>query len=413
MGEAPLDILIIGGGIGGLATALFLHNHNIPCRILEAAPEIKPLGVGISLLPHGTKELIDIGLLSDLQSTAVEFKESCFFNGFGQLIYRDAKQPQWPQFLIHRGDLQRILLEAVRTRLGGDRILTGHQCTSVELKGDRVTVHVRNTATGIALKPFEADAAIACDGIHSVVRKQFYPNETKPAFSGIMMWRGVANGKPFLSGGTHVRAGSLRTGKMVIYPIRNNIDEAGNQLINWVAEIQRETTELNDWTKVGKLGDFFDYFKDWHFPWLDVAKMIESSDVILEYPMVDRDPVEQWSFGRVTLLGDAAHPMYPRGSNGAAQAIIDARVIAEQLAGGENVESAFKAYESQRLGVTRQIVLANRSTPPDILIETVHARTGNKPFARLEDVISQDELRNLLDKYKAIAGYKPEDLKPR
>ena len=407
-----MEVIIIGAGIGGLSTALFLHKHGIDCRVYEAVPEIKPLGAGISLLPHGTKELIDLGLLPDLQATAVEFKESCFFNGFGQLIYRDARPPQWPQFLVHRGDLQFLLLKAVHERLGHDRVVMQHQCYAVENVSGGVRAKFRDPVSGKNLEVIEGRCLIASDGIHSAVRKQFYPGETRPAFAGIMMWRGVTKGKPFLSGGSHVRAGSLRTGKMVIYPIRNNIDAAGNQLINWVAELHRDTFVLNDWNKAGKKEDFFQYFKDWHFPWLDVAKLIEDADLILEYPMVDRDPVAQWSFGRITLLGDAAHPMYPRGSNGAAQAIIDARVIAQQLAKQSDPEVAFKVYQEQRLGLTRDIVLTNRSTPPDILIETVHARTGDKPFSNLDDVISQDELRKLLESYKSVAGYRAKDLSP-
>ncbi len=407
-----MEVIVVGAGIGGLTTALFLHKHGIPCRVYEAAAEIKPLSVGISLLPHGTKELIDLGLLADLQRIAVEFKESCFFNGFGQLIYRDARPPLWPQFLIHRGDLQMLLLTAARERLGHDRIVMGHQCASAESMGDKVRARFRNMESGQDLGTVDGDCLIACDGIHSAVRKQFYPGETRPALSGIMMWRGVTRGAPFLTGGSHVRAGSLRTGKMVIYPIRNNVDGRGRQLINWVAELQRETFTLNDWNKLGKKEDFFQYFKDWHFPWLDVAKLVEDADLILEYPMVDRDPVAQWSFGRVTLLGDAAHPMYPRGSNGAAQAIIDARVVAQSLSSHGDPAAAFVAYQGARLPPTREIVLTNRSTPPDILIETVHARTGNRPFNNLDDVISQDELRQLLDTYKGVAGYRSEDLRP-
>jgi 2-polyprenyl-6-methoxyphenol hydroxylase-like FAD-dependent oxidoreductase len=201
--------------------------------------------------------------------------------------------------------------------------------------------------------------------------------------------------------------GSIDTGKMVIYPIVDKLDEAGTQLINWVAEIQRGDAAMNDWNHPGKLTDFLDIFKDWRFPWLDVPALIANAEQILEYPMVDKDPVSQWTFGRVTLLGDAAHPMYPRGSNGSAQALIDGRVLAEQLAAhdGGDARAALLAYEQLRLAPTAKIVLTNRSVPPDFINMKVDELSGGKPFANIDALISQQELREISEHYKQVAGF--------
>lgn len=403
-----MEVTIVGGGIGGLATALALHQQGLRCRIYEAVPQLQAVGVGITVLPHLARELAALGLGDATRRVAVPMRESCFFNGFGQLIYRDPAPVGAAQYFIHRGDLQLALAEAVRERLGADALVLGHRCVAFEALGEQVTLRFVDPE-GRTLDPVAAESVIACDGVNSAVRRQLYPHEGPPRYSGINMWRGVTWHAPFLSGGTHVRAGALDTGKMVIYPIRNSPDGA-RQLINWVAEIRTPTYEANDWNRPGRLEEFLPVFADWQFEWLDIARLITTAEQIFEYPMCDRDPLPRWSFGRVTLLGDAAHPMYPRGSNGAAQAIIDARCVARELATRPDPDSAFAAYEAQRREPTTRIVLANRSNPPDILIETVHARIGHRPFGRIEDVISREELAALLDNYKRIAGYHPEVL---
>jgi 2-polyprenyl-6-methoxyphenol hydroxylase-like FAD-dependent oxidoreductase len=225
------------------------------------------------------------------------------------------------------------------------------------------------------------------------------------------MWRGTTRMKPILSHATMVRAGWLAHGKMVIYPIRDYPD--GTQLMNWVAEIETPTHAANDWARPGKLDDFLPNFADWHFDWLDVPAMIRAAEVVLEYPMVDKDPLPRWSHGRVTLLGDAAHPMYPRGSNGAGQAILDAKALAECLGAHADPTAALQEYEFRRLGPTAQVVRTNRTAPPDAIIREVWQRTGDKPFARIEDVISAEELTAMLDGYKKVAGYDKAALSPR
>jgi 2-polyprenyl-6-methoxyphenol hydroxylase-like FAD-dependent oxidoreductase len=245
---------------------------------------------------------------------------------------------------------------------------------------------------------------IACDGINSALRKQFYPND-KVAFSGINTWRGVTRRKPILGGRTYMRVGSILTGKIVIYPIIDDVDGDGNQLINWMAEIKRDTAEQNDWNKPGKLTDFFPLYESWRFDWLDVAQMIRDADQILEYPMVDKDPIDRWTFGRVTLAGDAAHPMYPRGSNGAAQAAIDARTLAEFLKKKTDPREALTAYEAARVGSAAKVVRTNREQPPDFINIKVEELVGDKPFDNLDKYITQDELRALSENYKRIAGF--------
>jgi 2-polyprenyl-6-methoxyphenol hydroxylase-like FAD-dependent oxidoreductase len=408
-----VKIAIIGGGIGGLALALNLHKRGLSCRVYEAAPEIKSLGVGITLLPHAMKELADLGLEPALRAIAIENAESCFFNRFGQLLYKEPRGKYagyaHPEFGVHRGRLHLVLYEAVRERLGPDSVVTNRHCVGLEQAGDGVSLHFKETASGAALPAVAADIAVACDGVNSAIRKQFYPSE-QVAFSGINTWRGVTRRKPILTGRSYLRIGSIRTGKIVIYPIVDDIDGEGNQLINWTTEIQRDTTAKNDWNKPGKLEDFLPLYADWTFDWLDVPALITQADLILEYPMVDKDPVRQWTFGRVTLAGDAAHPMYPRGSNGAAQALIDVRTLADLLQQMPDPVAALLAYEEARLETTARIVRTNRQTPPDFINIKVEQLTGDRPFENLDDFITQDELRALSEQYKRIAGFARESL---
>jgi 2-polyprenyl-6-methoxyphenol hydroxylase-like FAD-dependent oxidoreductase len=400
---------IIGGGICGLSLALNLKQRDIACVVYERAAEIKPLGVGITLLPHAMREFAALGLDGELLAAGIENRESCFFNRFGQLIYKEPRGKfagyQHPEVGIHRGRLHMILYEAARQRLGADAIAVGHDCIGVEQDDAGVTIRFRGR------EAVRADVAIACDGINSALRKQFYPDD-KVAFAGINTWRGVTRRKPILGGRTYMRVGSILTGKMVIYPIVDRADADGNQLINWMAEIKRDTFEQNDWNKPGNLADFFPLYENWRFDWLDVAAMIRDADQILEYPMVDKDPVARWSFGRVALAGDAAHPMYPRGSNGAAQSAIDARVLADALRGHADPRDALKAYEDARVEPAARIVRTNREHPPDFINIKVEQLVGDKPFDDLDKYISQDELRALSENYKRIAGFALADVAP-
>jgi 2-polyprenyl-6-methoxyphenol hydroxylase-like FAD-dependent oxidoreductase len=406
--ETDDDVIIVGAGIGGLTLALTLMAAGIPCRVYEASPRIEAVGVGINLLPHATAELARLGLEDALARVAVTTREAAFFNRFGQLIYREPAGRfggyAHPQFSIHRGDLQAVLLEAFKARGGADRLFTGWQATQVDQDESGATVQFRDPR-GAALPPQRGRIAVACDGIHSAVRRQLYPNEGPPRYSGVNMWRGVTRWQPTLSGGSMVRAGWLTTGKMVIYPIRNNVDGEGRQLVNWVAELETPRHESRDWNRRGRLEDFIHAFADWHFDWLDVPELIRKAEAVLEFPMVDQDPLPRWSFGRVTLLGDAAHPMLPRGSNGAGQAIIDARALTECLGQARSPEAALKAYEERRLEATSTIVRTNRQNPPDAILREVYLRTGDRPFQDIDAVIPRAELAALSEGYKRVTGH--------
>jgi len=406
-----MTIAIVGGGICGLSLALNLHARGIACRVYEAAPELKELGVGITLLPHAMRELSALGLGDELLAAGIENAESCFFNRFGQLIYKEPRGKaagyQYPEVGIHRGRLHLALYRAVQERIGTDCVVTNHLCTGVEQNESSARLMFKETTSGQPLPPVSADIVIACDGVNSALRKQLVADSV--VFIGINAWRGVTRMKPILTGRSYLRIGSILTGKIVIYPIANHED--GTQLINWTTELTRDTSDMNDWNKPGDSADFISVYESWRFDWLDVPEMIRKSEIVLEYPMVDKDPLPCWTFGRVTLAGDAAHPMYPRGSNGSAQSVIDARVLADCLAEGGDPRDALKAYEAARREATGKVVRTNREHPPDFINIKVEELTGDKPFDNLDDFITQDELRALSDNYKRIAGFAVSDVK--
>jgi 2-polyprenyl-6-methoxyphenol hydroxylase-like FAD-dependent oxidoreductase len=407
-----MTIVIVGGGICGLSLALNLHARGIACRVYEAAPELKELGVGITLLPHAMREFFALDLGDELLAAGIENAESCFFNRFGQLIYREPRGRtagyQYPEVGIHRGTLHRVLYSAVQERIGKDCVITNRLCVGVEQDEGGARLSLKETSSGRALPPVAADIVIACDGVNSALRRQLVGDNV--VFTGINTWRGVTRHKPILTGRSYLRIGSILTGKIVIYPIADDINADGDQLINWTTEIKRDTTEMNDWNKPGDLADFISVYQSWRFPWLDVAALIRKSDFIFEYPMVDKDPLERWTFGRVTLAGDAAHPMYPRGSNGAAQSVIDARTLADSLAANAEPRDALQAYEAARREATAKVVRTNREHPPDFINIKVEELTGDRPFDNLDDFITQDELRALSDNYKRIAGFAVADV---
>ena len=409
-----IKIAVVGGGIAGLGFALALHQQGVQCDVYESVPDVKELGVGITLLPHAMRELANLGLLAELEAVGIENLESVFFNRFGQYIYKEPRGRHagyaMPEVGIHRGKLHRILFDAAIKRLGSERVHTNHRCVEVTQDDAGAVVHFVRLSDGQSLPSVKADVVIACDGIHSAIRKQFYPNE-KLAFAGINTWRGVTRHKPILTGKSYMRIGSIKTGKMVIYPIVDNMDGEGNQLINWMAEIEGDSRDMNDWNSGGKIEDFMPIFKDWTFDWLDVPALIRNADQVLQYPMVDKDPIAQWTFGRVTLMGDAAHPMYPRGSNGSAQALIDARTLAAELAQQADPLQALQNYEAKRRDVTSRIVETNRSLPPDFINIKVDELAGDKPFRHIDDVISQEELGAISEHYKKIAGFSLESAK--
>ena len=409
--EKIVPVAIVGGGIGGLALALHLHRLGQVCEVFEAVPQVREIGVGITLLPHAMRELAALGLAEAVETAGMVNYESVFYTRHGQFIYRElrgrhAGYPQ-PEVSIHRGKLHQILWQAAVQRLGLERVHTGHRFARMAQQDHQVTLHFEDPQ-GQPLPEVRSRVVVAADGVNSAVRRVFYPDE-KVAFNGINTWRGVTRHKPILTGKSYMRVGSIDTGKMVIYPIADNIDGQGLQLINWVAEIGGQSERPNDWNHSGRLEDVLPLFKDWTFDWLNVPELIANAESILEYPMVDKDPIGQWTFGRVTLLGDAAHPMYPRGSNGSAQALVDARTLADELAAssssGNDRVHALVRYEAVRRPITSQVVLTNRSTPPDFINIKVDELTKGQPFRHIDDVISQEELRKISDDYKKIAGF--------
>ncbi|NRF71870.1 flavin-dependent oxidoreductase [Aquincola sp. S2] len=409
------DVIIIGAGIGGLAFALALQRAGVPFRIYESAPELKPLGVGLNLLPHAIKALTDLGLQKRLLAKGVETREYSFYTRHGQHVYSEPRGMfagyDWPQISIHRGDLHSVLLEAVKERCGADKVVLDHKCVAVEQDETGVTVRFDN-GKGETLAPQRGAIAVACDGVHSVLRRQHHPKEAVPRYEGTTQYRGTTRLQPFLSGASMAYLGTYETGKLIIYPIRNNIDAEGRQLVNWVIELSKPNDQLlRDWNRQCSVDEFIANFEDWRFDWMDVPAVLRAADSIYEYPMVDQDPLPFWTVGRTTLMGDAAHPMMPRGSNGAAQAIIDGITLAPMLAARDDWPAVLKDYEAQRLKATGDVVLANREIAPDAVLRVVHERTGGQPFRDIADVISRDELVQWQERYRKVAGFAADDLR--
>jgi 2-polyprenyl-6-methoxyphenol hydroxylase-like FAD-dependent oxidoreductase len=409
-----VDVIIVGAGIGGLAAALELHRVGINARVFESVEQIRPLGVGINLLPHATQVLGDCGLGEALATNAIESKELIFFNKFGQKIWSEPRGIEAgyisPQLSIHRGELQMILLRAAHARLGHEAIRTGHQFAGVEETTDRrVIARFVKHATDELLVTEIADVVIAADGIHSTARAQFYPAEGPPKWNGILFWRAVSEAPPILTGRSMIALG-YPGNRFIAYPISKAHASRGSSLINWVAEIGRDPStpfRREEWNRRGNLDEFLPRFENWRFDWLDVPAIMLAAQAIYEYPCVDRDPVERWTFGRVTLLGDAAHPMYPMGSNGASQAILDARVLAEALASERDIDRALATYEAARQPATAQVVLSNRQQGPSEIQTIVEERAPNG-FDNIESVISEAELADFAERYKRLAGFDQE-----
>ena len=395
--------LICGAGIGGLTTALALHQHNIEVRIFESADSMRALGVGINLLPHAVRVLTNLGLADELAQTGIPTAELAYYTKRGERIWSEprglAAGYLWPQYSIHRGRLLELLWRAVTARLGPQAITTAHHLQSIDNAPNQVTAHFLNRHTNTPQPPQSGDILIGADGIHSVARHIFYPNEGDPKFSGRLLWRAVSAAPPFLTGRSMIMAGHADQ-KFVCYPI-------GNGLINWIAERNLGAgahLPRRDWNRLGDKSSFAPEFETWRFPFLDVPALIASAPEVYEFPMVDRDPVPQWSFGRATLLGDAAHPMYPIGSNGASQAILDADALATAVTENPNPIDALKTYEAARLAPTAQIVHSNRQHGPEVVMQIVEERAPNG-FENLHDVITQSELETIAQSYKRTAGF--------
>jgi 2-polyprenyl-6-methoxyphenol hydroxylase-like FAD-dependent oxidoreductase len=408
-----LKALIVGAGPGGLACALHLSAAGFDCEVFEAASEIKPLGVGLNLLPHAVRELTVLRLDGKLAAASVATAELGYYTRRGTEIWREprglAAGYKWPQYSIHRGKLQSILLDEVERRLGPSGLHTAHQLVTFRDDGHGVSARFSDPTDHSLAGEYRGDILVGADGIHSFVRKCFYPDEIEPLYSGRVLWRATTAAPPFLTGRSMIMAG-YSDRKFVAYPISHA--QSGRSLINWVADVfigGDSSPVPRDWNRRTDCETVLEPFRDWRFPWLDIPALIEGAEAIYEYPLVDRDPIPRWSFGRVTLLGDAAHPMYPVGSNGASQAILDAAALTSALTAHSDPTAALQFYEAQRSEKTARLVLSNRQQGPEIVMQMVEDRAP-EGFTQLSDVISREELEEVANRYKAVAGFDREYL---
>jgi 5-methylphenazine-1-carboxylate 1-monooxygenase len=412
-----MTVIIIGAGIGGLTAALMLHEAGVDVDVFEQARELRELGVGINLLPHGAKELAALGLLAALDQSGIRTRELVFATRRGQVVWREPRGAfagyDTPQFSIHRGKLHAVLARAAFERLGTDRIHTGCAFVRLDDRGREVVASLRRREDG-HLFEVAGDALIGCDGIHSSVRAELYPNEGPPRWSGITLWRGAVDWPMFDGGDAMIVAGGMAA-RAVCYPIHVNPEHPDRRLTNWalmalVAEAGGRTPHRADWNRPARRDEVLAFVRDnFHLTAIDLPAMIEATDHLYEYPNCDRDPLARWSFGRVTLLGDAAHPMYPVGSNGASQAILDARALARHLASPASIEDALTAYDDERRPATSAVVMQNRQGGNEGVIDFVEARAP-EGFDRLDAVASPEELRAIVVGYSRLAGFAPEQV---
>jgi len=400
--------------MGGLAAALSLHKAGFLPVVYEAAPKMAPLGVGINILPHATRELTELGLLEDLRMAGVEIDQLLYRDKWGRPVWQEprgiAAGYRWPQIAIHRGELQFLLARAVQQRLGAEAIRLGHTLTGLESSDHGTTLHFANGETT------DAELLIGADGIHSVVRRQFYPHEGPPKWRGGSLYRATtAMPHKFLCGRSQLWAGHAAR-KFVAYPIRYD-PQTGESLVNWICDLHHGAVEVpapprQDWNRRADIASFLPAFEDWDWQDIDVPAVIKGAREVYEFPMVDRDPLPRWSFGCATLLGDAAHPMYPIGSNGATQAIIDGRVLACHLASASSLLEGLAAYEAARRPATARIVELNRANGPDQVIELANRRAPGRQDD-LDALLPMEERKQIADGYKKVAGFDPAQLNAR
>ena len=405
-----MKAIIIGGGIGGLTAALMLHKRGIQATVFEQASDVREVGVGINTLPHAIAELAELGLLPVLDSVAIRTHELLYMNRFGQTVWREPRGMhagfKVPQFSIHRGRLQKLLYDAVVERLGKDSVRTGRRLLGFIEDEGGVTAHFADSRWGEQGESMRGDVLIGADGIHSLVREHFYPNQGSPSWNGIKMWRGAIEWPRFLDGDSMIIAGGMQA-KLVLYPIAEG-STPNTRLTNWVVNVrigdpakppQRET-----WSRNGRFEDVLPFARRFSVPGVDVIAMIKQTAAFWEYPMCDRDPLPRWTHGRVTLMGDAAHPMYPVGSNGASQAILDARSLADALAQAEHPRHGLAVYEADRLPKTAEISTLNRLGGPERVIDAVEALAPNG-FDDVERVLSYTRREAIVKSYAGKAGF--------
>jgi len=409
-----MDVIIVGGGIAGLTLALSLDQAAIASRLYEAVADPAPLGVGINLQPPAVRELTELGLAEELAHTGIATRALAYFNKHGQLIRREprglAAGYHWPQYSLHRGALQALLLCAARERVGDENIRCGLRLAGFEQRADKVTVRLRNSRTGADVVD-AADILIGADGIHSAVRRQLYPGEGEPRFARQILWRAAVEAEPFLDGATMIIAGHFKQ-RVIAYPIGRAAD--GRLLTNWIcqAAVDETAASREDWNRLVAKEKVFAAFAGWRFPWFDLPGLIDRTSDIYEFPLVDRDPIDGWTLGRVTLIGDAAHPMQPIGSQAGSQAIIDARALTAALLASPDPVEALARYDAARRPAMNTVTLHNRRLGPEAFLQLVEERAPNG-FDSIEDVISAAELDSIASSFALAAGLDPETVNSR
>jgi 2-polyprenyl-6-methoxyphenol hydroxylase-like FAD-dependent oxidoreductase len=409
-----MKAIVVGGGIGGLSLALSLHQIGFDPYVFESAPAFQFLGLGINVQPHAVRELTELGLGERLAHQSVATAELAYFNKHGQLIWSEprglAAGYKWPQHSVARGELQRLLLEATRTRLGPDRIRTGHHLAMLAARDDGVVASFTDRATGRKVAEVEGDFLIGADGIHSAVRHSFSPRE-KLHYEGVINYRGVTAAKPYLGGATMVIAGH-RDQRFVAYPVKQLPD--GNCLINWICVVRTSDPmmPLEEWGVRADKAPILEKYATWKFAWLDIPKLVEGTDDVFAFPDVDRDPLPQWSFGRVTMVGDAAHPMLPVGAQAGSQAIVDGRVLAAALARFADPAEAMRHYERERMDAMNGMILRNRRLGPETVMQLAEERAPDG-FSDISAVLGADELKEAAISFKRAAGFDVETVNTR
>jgi 2-polyprenyl-6-methoxyphenol hydroxylase-like FAD-dependent oxidoreductase len=409
-----LPVIVAGGGIGGLAVALTLQQIGVPCIVLEAVGELRPLGVGINLQPNAVRELYELGIGPDeLDEIGLQAKEWALVGLNGNDVYSEPRGLlagyRWPQYSVHRGQLQRLLLQTVIERLGKSCVRTGARVTGYRNHADGITALVE-TRTGERAE-IRGSLLIGADGLHSTIRAQMHPAQPPIQWGGAIMWRGTTPGVPIRTGASFVGLGTHRH-RVVFYPISKPDRRTGLATINWIAEITVDNSRGwgdGDWNKRVEIDSFIHHFADWTYDWLDVPSMLRGASEVFEYPMIDRDPVPTWVDGNVALLGDAAHVMYPTGSNGASQAIIDARVLGAAMLEHGVTPAALRAYDTELCGPISALVLRNRGAGPFGLLNLLDERCGGV-FDDIDAVIPAAERDAFMSRYKAAAGFAIEKL---
>ena len=408
-----MTVIVAGGGIAGMPRVLPCHQLELPVIVHESVKTIEPLGVGINLQPNAVRELFELGLESDLAEIGIQAKEWALVGKNGNDVWSEPRGLdagyRWPQYSVHRGHLQMMLYQQVLKRLGPKAVISDSRLKSYNNDNDHVLAHFVDS-DGKEQK-VEGSILVGADGLHSSVRAQMHPNDGPPKWGGAVMWRGTTQAKPIRTGASFVLLGKLEQ-RFVCYPISQPDPITGKAIINWIAELTYDTSKEwghSDWNTQVPVEKFINHFSDWSYEWLDVPQLIREASAVYEYPMVDRDPLTTWVDGRCVLVGDAAHVMYPVGSNGASQAIVDTRVLGSAFVKHGLDQTALLHYESLNLKEMNELVLRNRGAGPIGILGIVEERCGGV-FDKIEDVIPRSEIEQYMSNYKAAAGFAIETL---